>query len=133
MKTGVLLSCAVFTVLSFNALGQENYNPATGQGDVSYKNDVYPLIYDYCLNCHSPGGKGYNKSGLDMRTYESLMKGTKFGPVVKPGDPETSTFVMLLEGRANPALRMPAGINGSLYKQHITTMRKWVHQGAKNN
>lgn len=133
MKIGILFGGAALAALSFNALGGVAYNPATGQGEVSYKNDVYPLIYDYCLNCHSPGGKGYNKSGLDLRTYEGLMKGTKFGPVVKSGDPETSTFVMLLEGRANPALRMPAGINGSLYKQHITTMRKWVHQGAKNN
>lgn len=132
MKTGALLGGAVFAVLSFNALGEETYNPSE-QGEVSYKNDVYPLIYDYCLNCHAPGGKGYSKSGLDLRTYDGLMKGTKFGPVVKPGDPEASTFIMLLEGRANPALRMPAGIDGSLYKQHITTLRKWVHQGAKNN
>jgi len=137
MKIGILLSCAVLAALSFDALGQESSKPAVqgaaAQAEISYKNDVRPLLYDYCLNCHSPGGKGYNKSGLDMSTYESLMKGTKFGPVVKPGDPETSTFVMLLEGRANPALRMPQGINGSLYRQHITTLRKWVHQGAKNN
>lgn len=132
MKIGILLGGAVLAMLSFSALGQVASN-TTGQGEVSYKKDVFPLLYDYCLNCHSPGGKGYNKSGLDMRTYESLMKGTKFGPVVKPGDPETSTFIMLLEGRANPALRMPSGINGSLYKQHIMTLRKWVHQGAKDN
>lgn len=132
MKNGILLSGAVLAALSFNALGQ-GASDQTGQGEVSYKKDVYPIIYDYCVNCHSPGGRGYGKSGLDLRTYESLMKGTKFGPVVKPGDPETSTFIMLLEGRANPALRMPAGINGSLYKQYITTLRKWVHQGAKNN
>ena len=131
MKIKILLGGAVFAALSFNALGQGTPGP-TGQGEVSYKNDVYPLIYDYCLNCHSPGGKGYNKSGLDLRTYESLMKGTRFGPVVKPGDPVTSTFVMMVEGRAKPELHMPP-LNGSLYRQHIMIFRKWVHQGAKNN
>ncbi|MDD2914615.1 MAG: hypothetical protein PHP70_04780 [Gallionella sp.] len=132
MKNKMLLAFTVLAVLSFEAQGEEASKRAA-KAEVSFKNDVRPLLYDHCLNCHSPGGKGYNKSGLDMTTYESLMKGTKFGPVVKPGDPETSTFVMLLEGRANPALRMPAGINGSLYRQHITTLRTWVHQGAKNN
>jgi len=132
MKTGILLGCAVLAAFSFDALGQESSKPSA-PGEISYTQDVYPLIYDYCLNCHSPGGKGYKKSGLDMTTYKSLMKGTKFGPIIKPGDPETSVLVMLLEGRANSALSMPHGISGGLYKQHITTIRKWVHQGAKNN
>lgn len=137
MKIGILLSCTVLAALSFDALGQ---GAASGPvlavpsapAEVSYKNDVYPILYDYCMNCHSPEGKGYKKSGLDMRTYESLMKGTKFGPVVKPGDPETSTFVMMVEGRAKPELHMPP-LDGRLYKQHITILRKWVHQGAKHN
>ena len=131
MKIKTLLGSVVLAALSFNALGEGTPN-AAGQGEVSYKKDVYPIIYDYCLNCHSPEGKGYKKSGLDLRTYESLMKGTKFGPVVKAGDPITSTFVMMVEGRAKPELHMPP-LNGSLYKQDITTLRKWVHQGAKNN
>lgn len=137
MKIGILLSCTVLAALSFDALGQGPANTpvpvvTSAKAEVSYKNDVYPILYDYCLNCHSPEGRGYKKSGLDMRTYENLMKGTKFGPVVKPGDPETSTFVMMVEGRAKPELHMPP-LNGSLYKQHITILRKWVHQGAKNN
>ena len=131
MKIKMLLGGAILAAFSFNALGQKTSSTA-GQEEVSYKKDVYPIIYDYCLNCHSPEGKGYNKSGLDLRTYEGLMKGTKFGPVVKAGDPETSTFVMMVEGRAKPELHMPP-LNGSLYKQHLTILRKWVRQGAKNN
>lgn len=149
MKIKILIGGAVLAALSFNALGGAaslpaaasspaatvnpavNYNPSVKK-EVSYKKDVFPILYDYCLNCHSPEGKGYNKSGLDMRTYESLMKGTKFGPVVKPGDPESSTFVMMVEGRAKPELHMPP-LNGRLYKEHLTILRKWVHQGAKDN
>ena len=37
------------------------------------------------------------------------MKGTKFGPVVIPGNPETSNLIWLLEWRASPELRMPHG------------------------
>jgi len=141
MKIRMLLCGAVLAAVSFNALGTgESGSPeqgalkAVGKEEVSFKNEVFPIIYDHCLNCHLPGGKGYEKSGLDLGTYESLMKGTKFGPVVKPGDSESSTFTKLLEGTAK-GLKMPAGLNasGTLDRQYILTMRKWVQQGAKNN
>jgi len=139
MKIKFLLSVSVLLALSFNAMG-ETSGPElgalklTGGGEISFKSDVQPIIHDYCLNCHIPGGKGYVKSGLDMSTYESLMKGTKYGAVVKPGDSETSTFTKLLTG-TNRGLKMPAGLNasGTLDRQYILTLRKWVQQGAKNN
>lgn len=141
MNIRMLLCGVVLVALSFNALGaakssspEQGALRAAGKEDVSFKNDVRPIIHDYCLNCHIPGGKGYEKSGLDMSTYESLMKGTKFGPVVKPGDSEASTFTKLLEG-TNKGLKMPAGLNasGTLDRQYILTLKKWVQQGAKNN
>lgn len=107
--------------------------PALALGDVSYTNDVKPIIHDYCLNCPEPGGKGYEKSGLDMRTYQSLMKGTNFGAVINPGDSYTSVLIQLVEGRAHPSLKMPYGLEGGLAKDKIEILKKWVKQGAKNN
>jgi hypothetical protein len=107
--------------------------PALAADEVSYKKDIFPIINDYCLSCHKPGGKGYKKSGLDMRTYQSLMKGTKFGSVIKPGDSYTSIFIQVVEGRVHPSLKMPYGMSGGLAKDKIELMRKWVQQGAKNN
>ena len=129
MKIRFLLGSAVLAVLSFPALG----SPAQEQPQVSYKNDVVPIIHDYCLNCHEPGGKGYEKSGLDMRTYQSLMKGTKFGTVIKPGDSFTSILIQLVEGRAHASIKMPYGMSGGLAKDKIEILKKWVNQGAKNN
>jgi hypothetical protein len=60
------------------------------------------------------------------------MKGGKFGPFVIPGDPLTSTLNMLVEGRADPSIRMPHG-RGTLTDREIETLRDWVQQGAKNN
>lgn len=107
--------------------------PVNAVEEISYKKDIVPIFNDYCLNCHKPGGKGYNKSGLDLRTYKSLMKGTKYGAVVKPGDSYTSILVQVVEGRVHPSIRMPYGMNGSLAKDKIELLRKWVQQGAKNN
>jgi hypothetical protein len=129
MKIRILPGSIVLAALSFLVMAF----PAQALGEVSYKTDIRPIIDDYCLSCHKPGGKGYKKSGLDMRTYKSLMKGTKFGTVIKPGDSYTSILVQVVEGRVHPSIRMPYGMSGGLAKDKIELLRKWVQQGAKNN
>jgi len=105
---------------------------ACGQKEVSFKNDVQPIVAQYCLECHAAGGQGTEKSGLLMNSYDSLMKGTKFGPIIKPGDSLTSALIMLVEGRADPSIKMPHG-KEALPKEKIEVLKKWVEQGAKNN
>lgn len=129
MNTRYFFHGAVLAMLTFPAFGA----PVQVQGEVSYKNDVRPILHDYCLNCHESGGKGYEKSGLNMSTYESLMKGTKFGTVIKPGDSFTSIMIQVIEGRVHASIKMPYGMSGGLAKDKIETLRKWVDQGAKNN
>ena len=60
------------------------------------------------------------------------MKGTKFGPMVIPKDPDSSNLVWLLDWRGAPATRMPHG------KKKLSTcdrnaIRTWIREGAKNN
>jgi hypothetical protein len=85
------------------------------------------------MGCHVPGGKGYEKSGLDLRTYQGLMKGTKFGPVITPGSSLTSTLNVLVSGHADQAISMPFGIKGGLPKDKVDILNNWVNQGAKDN
>jgi hypothetical protein len=60
------------------------------------------------------------------------MQGGKFGALVKPGDAFTSALNMLVEGRANPAIRMPHG-RSKLPDKEIEILKIWVNEGAKNN
>lgn len=129
MKNKVLQCVAVVSVL----LSVPSAFAATAQQEFSFKRDVSPIIHDYCLNCHEPGGKGFETSGLDMRSYQSLMKGTKFGAVIKPGDSFTSVFIQVVEGRVHASIKMPYGMNGGLAKEKIGVLKKWVDQGAKDN
>lgn len=101
--------------------------------EVSYKDDIKPILNDYCVSCHKPGGKGYDKSQLDLQTYKGLMKGTQFGSIVKPGDSFTSILIQVVEGRVHPAIKMPYGMEGGLSKDRIDKLRRWVNQGAKDN
>lgn len=105
---------------------------ACGEKEVSFKADVQPILAKHCLECHTSGGAGTEKSGLLMSSYEDLMKGTRFGAIVKPGDALTSTLIMLVEGRADPSIRMPHQ-KEPLPKDQIALLRSWVEQGAKNN
>jgi hypothetical protein len=100
---------------------------------VGFRSDVAPLIDRHCVSCHVPGKPGTEASGLVLDSYAALMKGTKFGPVVIPGDPLSSTLIMLVEGRADPSITMPHGGTDKLSAAEIGTLRTWVQQGAKND
>jgi hypothetical protein len=105
---------------------------SAGPAPVSYKSEVKPLVDKYCTECHLPGGAGVEASGFVTESYESLMKGTKFGPVIVAGDPLSSSFYRLISGKVDPSIRMPHG-KEALNEAEITTVENWITQGAKNN
>jgi len=135
MKMRPALSVAtVFAVAA--TVGAAMVTPTTkacaAQQPTSFAEDIMPIFRGRCISCHQPGGSGYQKSGLDLTTYAGLMKGTKFGKMVIPGDPNSSNLMWLLDWRASPDLRMPHG------KKKLSTcdrdaIRAWIREGAKNN
>lgn len=100
---------------------------------VSFSKDVFPIIQQNCLECHKVGGKGQQKSGLNLETYADAMKGTKFGPVIEAGNSVSSTLVILVEGRADPSIKMPHSNKQALKGEEIAVIRRWIDQGAQNN
>ena len=101
---------------------------------VSYQQDVVPILEQRCLECHvAPDGTGYQATGLLMDSYDSLMQGTDYGPVIVAGDSRRSIFNMLVEGRAGNMQRMPHDEDDVLSEEQIEILRKWVNQGALNN
>ena len=128
----VLLSLAAVALaglsssaLIVDACGQERQT-------TSFSQDIFPIFKGRCIDCHHPGGQGYEASGLDLTTYEGLMKGTKHGPMVIPRDPDSSNLMWLLDWRASPELRMPHG-SKKLSICDRNEIRHWIGEGAKNN
>lgn len=101
--------------------------------EVSFAADVEPILHRYCLDCHAAGKSGYEASGLSVENYEMLMKGTRYGPVVVPGDSFTSVLTMLIEGRADPSIKMPHGDRPGPSEAKIEILNSWIDQGAKDN
>ena len=100
--------------------------------EISYAKDVEPIIKKNCVECHLQGGKGFVASGFLVESYESLMKGTKFGPVIVPGDPLSSSLYRLVAGEVDKSIQMPHG-KDPIPASQITTIENWIVQGAKNN
>jgi hypothetical protein len=98
----------------------------------SFAKDVHPILQQGCQHCHRQGGEGFVKSGFSIESYESIMRGTRFGPVIEPGSSVSSTLVRLLEQKTDPTIGMPRGEH-ALSPDKIALIRNWIDQGAKNN
>ncbi len=105
---------------------------AAAEPTVSFAEDILPLLRWRCGSCHQSGGEGYEKSGMDLTSYAGVMKGTKFGPMVIPRDPESSNLMLLLDWRASPAIRMPHG-QKKLSTCDRDAIRTWIREGARDN
>ena len=79
-----------------------------------------------------PDMEGAQKSGFQIDSYASIMKGTKLGPVIVPGSAESSTLYRLVAHKANPRINMPHG-KAPLTAGEIDTIRLWIDQGAMDN
>ena len=101
---------------------------------ISYQQAVYPILATNCLECHRPpNGTGYLQTRLNLETYQSLMQGTVYGPVIVPGNSRQSSLNRLVEGRAGASLRMPHQRDQPLTAHEIAILRRWVDQGAHDN
>jgi mono/diheme cytochrome c family protein len=129
MVAGATAAVAALTGLGVFPAAKE---ACAAQAKTSFADDVQPIFKGRCVSCHSPGAEGTEKSGLDLTSYEGVMKGTRHGPMVIPGDAQSSNLMWLLDWRASPELRMPHG------KKKLSTcdrdaIRAWIFEGAKNN
>ena len=100
--------------------------------EVSFKRDLQPVLQRNCLPCHKAGGEGYVASGFSMETYDNLMHGTKFGPMIIPGESINSSFIRLMDHKTDSAIHMPRN-SSKLSARDIEMFEKWVDAGAPNN
>lgn len=111
---------------------------ATQARDVSFVNDVMPILNDYCIMCHLPGAE-QGGLGLYPDAWEKMVGvRSKQSPLllVDPGAPDDSyLYIKLIDsgesvggsGRLMPVQQPP------LNEGQITMVRRWIEQGAQKN
>jgi len=105
---------------------------ATGLGGCSKTYtyaDVEPVLQEKCAECHTGNKEGVIASGFSVDSYETVMKGTKLGPVIVAGSSESSSLYRMVAGKTDPKIHMPHG-GDSLGDDQIATIRTWIDQGA---
>ena len=105
-----------------------------GRKEVSYRNDIQPLLNNRCVQCH---GAENPAAKVTLTSYESLMSSTVTRwkkPVVVAGDPSDS-WLYLRTGTTQPHFRMPPDTLSvvPLTEKEIEMIGMWIQQGAKNN
>jgi len=100
--------------------------PAAEVKPVSFAHDILPLFQASCAGCHQPGKL---KGGLDLTTYEGVLKGGKKGASFKAGDPGHSFIIEQISG--DPP-EMP-NKGDPLSKGEIGLVARWIKEGAKND
>ena len=100
--------------------------PASAQtpDQVSFTQDVAPILSQNCLRCHAQSPMMAN---LDLRTRDGVLKGGQHGPAITPGDAASSRLYRHLTGQLQP--QMPMG--GRLPEPQVAIIKSWIDSGAK--
>ncbi|MBY0512530.1 MAG: hypothetical protein K2P78_01295 [Gemmataceae bacterium] len=94
---------------------------------VSFINDVAPILKENCFACHDAKKKA---GKYDMTTFEKLMAGGTNGEQITPGKPEQSEFHGLMV--TSEQRRMPPRDKGeAVPKEKAAVIAEWIKQGAK--
>ena len=88
--------------------------------------EIAALFAERCVICHNGPGAPL---GLQLHSYEGVMRGSQRGPVVVPGDHDGSELIRRLKGISQP--RMPLTGPPFLSDAQIDTVAAWVRAGAK--
>jgi hypothetical protein len=100
-----------------SVMEEEVEPPDDAMTEVSFSQDVWPILEEYALAAH--GGKG----GVFLESYSDILSN------VEPGNPEGSLLYKALIGDGMKA--MPPG--NPLPDELVQTIYDWIKQGAKVN
>lgn len=98
---------------------------AAASGRIDFARDVQPILEQTCVECH---GADKVKARLRMDSIAALQQGGKSGPLVVPGDPETSLMMRRVLGLDDED-QMPLD-NDPLTPAQLEILRRWIAEGA---
>lgn len=93
----------------------------------SYTKDIVPLFEARCLGCHA---ELVRMGSLNMSSFEGLMQGGTYGPIVAPGRRAESKLYLILTGQAAPLMPMDGT---RLTEAQIDLVGRWIDAGAIND
>ncbi len=93
---------------------------------VDFSRDVFPVLSDYCFQCHGPDANT-RKAKLRFDDKKSPFE----RGVIVPGKPKESAFVDRITSADPDVVMPPPSLKRKLSAQQIDALNRWVEQGAK--
>ena len=119
----IVFAASSLLLLSAFALSLGSSAAAPAKAKPSFAN-VKKILDDNCVKCHNGPRPA---AGLDLSSYDALMKGSKHGVVVVAKKPDASDLVLFVNGKKSPRMPMKAA---ALTDKEIATISDWVKAGA---
>ena len=96
---------------------------------VDYAKEIYPLLKEHCLACHS---HGQVKGELRLDTVELMLKGGENGPALVRGDSEKSLIYRMVAGKEETVMPPRKNKVGAipLSADQIKLLKRWIDEGA---
>ena len=91
-----------------------------------FESKVRPVLVEHCYECHSSTAKKI-KGGLVLDSRSGVIKGGDNGPVIAPGQPDSSLLIQSVR-HADPDLAMPP--KKKISDLAIADLEAWVRMGA---
>ncbi|MEM7386702.1 MAG: c-type cytochrome domain-containing protein [Verrucomicrobiota bacterium] len=129
--TGSLILTQCQTTNQGAARGDKPFDPfapAYVPDRIVFEVHLKPLLEIECVQCHNSVDANENaRFNLETRKL-ALTTGTR-APAIKPGDPENSLLVQVLELDGTHPLNMPPAPD-KIWGNRMEILKKWIAQGA---
>ena len=90
-------------------------------GRINFEEHIRPLFETHCFKCH--GEK--QRAELDLRSRESILKGSESGPILSKESPTASSLYEVIH-----EARMPPEDEDPLSRAEVETIQRWIRSGA---
>ena len=90
-----------------------------------FEKKIRPLLSQHCYECHSTQAKTV-QAGLRLDTAEGVKRGGDSGPVLVPGQPESSLLIEVVNYEGD----IPMPPQGKLSDAQIADLTEWIRAGA---
>lgn len=107
-------------------------NEGAGSRKISFNRDIRPLLSDKCYNCHGPNEESREADlRLDDEKAVFADRGKDKPILISRGDPAKSDLYRRLIASDPDDLMPPAKSHKVLTTQQISTLKKWIEEGAE--
>lgn len=122
----IIISCRHDIVASDPDIENLDYSAIN---PIVYSQHIQPIFNQKCMSasCHNSVDRA---AGLQLDSWESVVRGSSFGEVIISGTAQHSHMIEHMRGVSTP--RMPLGRN-PLSDKVINFVARWIDEGARND